>query len=147
MNNYKQNTNNISYNKTIILLEVRKISKIFNIPYIHGDDNIDANAQNTRRHVCTTRTIYVTLCWNNIVVYLAITQLRAIRISAMVIAFVSSVAPIAVLVGRRFIAGIINISSHMFKSNIANRCSFLIACGCSRLQFVLYFSTFVNSIL
>jgi len=58
--------------------------------------------QNTHRHVCTPCvTIYVALYRNNVVVYLAITQLRAIRLSATVIAFVSSVAPITVLVGRR----------------------------------------------
>jgi len=109
----------------------------------------DANVRNERRHVRTLCVaIYAVLCRNNIVVYRAITQLRAIRLSATVIAFVSNVAPIAVL-GRRFIAGVINISSHMFNSNIANRCSFLIACGCSRLQLLLYFPIrfrFVNRI-
>lgn len=105
--------------------------------------------QDAHRPMCTPCvTIYVALYRNNVVVYLAITQLRAIRLSATVIAFVSSVAPIAVLVGRRFIADVIDISSHMFKSNIANRCSFLISGVRSRLRLVhLCFPAFVNRAL
>jgi len=90
-------------NKVCLLFFAKKIINLTSCTYAHSKFFIiTVITQNTHRHVCIPCvTIYVALYRNNVVVYLAITQLRAIRLSATVIAFVSSVAPITVLVGRR----------------------------------------------
>lgn len=69
--------------------------------------------------------LFITIAlWNN-VIYLTIIQRRVIRLSATVIAFVSSIAQIAVLVGRRFISRTLSIFSVICSNQILRIALFL----------------------